>query len=96
MTKKPRPTYDYHFSSCRTRRIAITTTSLIGQYASAENQNVSSVNVTSVDILYNLTIGEKAYPVLFIIRGDVLDDMSIDGDQAILSVSINASENGGG
>ena len=32
------------------------TTSLVGQYASAENQNVSSVNVKSADILYNLTI----------------------------------------
>jgi hypothetical protein len=57
---------------------------------------VSSVNVTSADtnVLYNLTIGEKAYPVLFIIRGGVLDGMSIDGDQEILLVSINA-ENGG-
>jgi len=69
------------------------TTSLIGSNASAENQNVSSVNVTSLDILYNLTIGEKAYSVLFIIRGSVLDGMSIDGDQTILLVSINASEN---
>lgn len=32
------------------------TTSLVGPYVSAENQNVSSVNVTSTDILYNLTI----------------------------------------
>ena len=77
--------------------LAITTTSLIGPYASAENQNVSSVNVTSADTnaLYNLTIGEKAYPILFNIRGSVLDGMSVDGDQAILLVSINASENGG-
>ena len=57
---------------------------------------MSSVNVTSVDILYNLTIGEKAYPVIFIIRGGVVDGMSIDGDQKILLVSISASENGGG
>jgi hypothetical protein len=35
--------------------LAITTTSLIGLYAS-ENLNVSSVNVTRADILYNLTI----------------------------------------
>jgi hypothetical protein len=32
------------------------TTSLVGPYASAENQNVSSVKVKSADILYNLTI----------------------------------------
>ena len=38
---------------------------------------------------------EKAHPVLFIIRGGILDGMSIDGDQTILLVSINASENGG-
>jgi hypothetical protein len=77
--------------------LAIATTSLIGPYASPENQNVSSINVTSADtnVLYNLTIGEKPYPVIFIIRGGVLDGMSIDGDQAILLASINASENGG-
>jgi hypothetical protein len=36
--------------------LVIATTSLIGPYASVRNQNVSSVNVTSADILYNLTI----------------------------------------
>ena len=38
--------------------LAISTTSLIGQYASAESQNVSSANVTSADtnVLYKLTI----------------------------------------
>jgi hypothetical protein len=38
--------------------LAMTTTSLIGPYVSAENQNTSSVNVTSGDtnVLYNLTI----------------------------------------
>jgi hypothetical protein len=58
---------------------------------------VSSVSITSADTnaLYNLTAGEKAYPILFYIRGGVLDGMSVDGDQAILLVSINASENGG-
>jgi hypothetical protein len=58
---------------------------------------VSSVNIMSADTnaLYNLTVGEKAYPILFYIRGGVLDGMSVDGDQAILLVSINASENGG-
>jgi hypothetical protein len=58
---------------------------------------VSSVSLTSADTnaLYNLTVGEKAYPILFYIRGGVLDGMSVDGDQAILLVSINASENGG-
>ena len=29
--------------------LAITTTRLIGQYASAKNQNVSSINVTNAD-----------------------------------------------
>jgi hypothetical protein len=77
--------------------LAITITNLIGPQASAENQNVNSVNVTSTDTnaLYTLTVGEKAYPILFNIRGGVLDGMSVDGDQAILLVSINASENGG-
>jgi hypothetical protein len=58
---------------------------------------VSSVSITSADTnaLYNLTVGENAYPILFYIRGGVLDGMSVDGDQAILLVSINASENGG-
>jgi hypothetical protein len=58
---------------------------------------VSSVNIMSADTnaLYNLTVGEKAYPILFFIRGGFLDGMSVDGDQAILLVSINASENGG-
>jgi hypothetical protein len=58
---------------------------------------VSSVSITSADTnaLYNLTVGEKAYPILFYIRGGILDGMSVDGDQAILLVSINASENGG-
>jgi hypothetical protein len=38
--------------------LAMTTTSLIGPYVSTENQNTSSVNVTSGDtnVLYNLTI----------------------------------------
>ena len=56
-----------------------------------------SVSITSADTnaLYNLTVGENAYPILFYIRGGVLDGMSVDGDQAILLVSINASENGG-
>jgi hypothetical protein len=58
---------------------------------------VSSINIASADTnaLYNLTVGEKAYPILFNIRVGVLDGMSVDGDQAILLVSINASENGG-
>ena len=43
-----------------------------------------------------MTIGEKAYPIQFNFRGGVLDCMSVDGDQAILLVSFNASENGGG
>jgi hypothetical protein len=44
---------------------------------------------------YNLTFGEKAYPVVFNILGGILDNMSVDGDQAILLVSIDASMNGG-
>ena len=73
------------------------TTGLIGSQASAQNQNVSSANITSADAnaLYNLTAEEKAYPVVFNIRGGILDSMSVDGDQAILLVSIKASMNGG-
>lgn len=50
---------------------------------------MSSVNVTSADayVLYSLTIGEKAYPVLFVIQGGVPYGMSVDGDQVILLVS---------
>jgi hypothetical protein len=60
----------------------------MGPRAQAENQNVSSVSITSADTnaLYNLTVGEKAYPILFYIRAGVLDGMSVDGDQAILLV----------
>jgi hypothetical protein len=69
--------------------VTIITTTLIGSQASAQNQNVSSANITSADAnaLYNLTFGEKAYPVVFNIRGGILDNMSVDGDQAILLVS---------
>jgi hypothetical protein len=42
-----------------------------------------------------LTFGEKAYSVVFNIRGGILDNMSVDGDQAILLVSIDASMNWG-
>jgi hypothetical protein len=77
--------------------MTMTTTSLIGLQASGQNQNVSSANVTSADAnaLYNLTAEEKTYPVAFNIRGGILDSMSVDGDQAILLVSIKASMNGG-
>ena len=77
--------------------VTMITTALIGSQASAHNQNVSSANITSADAnaLYNLTFGEKAYPVVFNIRGGILDNMSVDGDQAILLVSIDASMNGG-
>jgi hypothetical protein len=46
--------------------LAITITNLIGPQASAENQNVNNVNITSTDTnaLYSLTVGEKAYPIL--------------------------------
>ena len=73
------------------------TTGLIGSEASAQNQNVSSANVTSADAnaLYNLTAEEKAYPIAFNIRGGILDSMSVDGDQAILLVNIKVSMNGG-
>lgn len=77
--------------------VTMITTTLIGSQASAQNQNVSSANITSADAntLYNLTFGEKAYPVVFNIRGGIIDNMSVDGDQAILLVSINASMNRG-
>jgi hypothetical protein len=69
--------------------VTMITTTLIGSQASAQNQNVSSANITSADAnaLYNLTFGEKAYPVVFNIRGGIIDNMSVDGDQAILLVS---------
>ena len=77
--------------------MTMTTTDFIGSQASAQNQNMGSANVTSADAnaLYNLTFGEKAYPVVFNIRGGILDSMSVDGDQAILLVNIKASMNGG-
>ena len=77
--------------------VTMITTTLIGSQASAQNQNVSSANITSADAnaLYNLKFGEKAYPVVFNIRGGILDNMSVDGDQAKLLVSINASMNRG-
>ena len=77
--------------------MTMTTTDFIGSQASAQNQNMGSANVTSADAnaLYNLTFGEKAYPVAFNIRGGILDSMSVDGDQAILLVNIKASMNGG-
>ena len=73
--------------------LAVITTALIGSKASAQNQNVSSAKITSADAnaLYNLTFGEKAYPFVFNIRGGILDNISVDEDQAILLVSIDAS-----
>ncbi|MFY9567008.1 MAG: hypothetical protein WAM27_11510 [Nitrososphaeraceae archaeon] len=55
--------------------VTMITTTLIGSQASAQNQNVSSANITSADAnaLYNLTFGEKAYPVVFNMRGGILD-----------------------
>ena len=77
--------------------MTMTTTGLIGSQASAQNQNMGSANVTSADAnaLYNLTAEEKTYPVAFNIQGSTLDSMLVDGDQAILLVSIKASMNGG-
>ena len=77
--------------------MTMTTTGLIGSQASAQNQNMGSANITSADAnaLYNLTFEEKTYPVAFNIRGGILDSMFVDGDQAILLVSIKGSMNGG-
>ena len=77
--------------------MTMTTTDLIGSQASAQNQNMGSANVTSADAnaLYNLTAEEKTYPVAFNIQGGTLDSMLVDGDQAILLVSIKGSMNAG-
>jgi hypothetical protein len=73
------------------------TQTLVGQESATSNSNNNST--TTVDAvgspLYNLTIGDRSYPIKFNITGGILDTMAIDGDQAILLVNINASAGGG-
>jgi hypothetical protein len=75
--------------------VNITLTQAIGQESAMSNSN----NTAAIDAvgspLYNLTFGDKSYPIKFNITGGILDTMAIDGDQAILLVNINASTNGG-
>jgi hypothetical protein len=74
-----------------------TTTQALGQEADISNNNSTATTTTDAveSPLYNLTIDNRAYPIKFNITGGILDTISIDGDQAILSVNINASTNGG-
>ena len=72
-----------------------TLTQAIGQESIMSNSNSASVRDAVGSPLYNLTIGDKSYPIKFNITGGILDTMAIDGDQAILLVNINASTGGG-
>ena len=71
-----------------------TLTQAIGQESIMSNSNSASVRDAVGSPLYNLTIGDKSYPIKFNITGGILDTMAIDGDQAILLVNINASSGG--
>jgi hypothetical protein len=71
-----------------------TITQALGQKSATSNYNNSNTD-SAGSALYNLTISDRAYPIKFNITGGILDTMSIDGDQAILLVNINASTNGG-
>jgi hypothetical protein len=66
-----------------------------GQESAMSNSNSTAVRDAIESPLYNLTIGDKSYPIKFNITGGILDTMAIDGDQAILLVNINASTSGG-
>ena len=67
----------------------------IGQESTMINSNSAAARDSVGSPLYNLTIGDKSYPIKFNITGGILDTMAIDGDQAILLVNINASTGGG-
>ena len=67
----------------------------IGQESTMSNSNSAAARDAVGSPLYNLTIGDKSYPIKFNITGGILDTMAIDGDQAILLVNINASTGGG-
>jgi hypothetical protein len=73
----------------------ITITQAVGQESAMSNGNNTASIGAAGSPLYNLTINNKSYPIKFNISGGILDTIAIDGDQAILSVNINASTNGG-
>jgi len=75
----------------------LTTTQILGQDAAIDNNNNSNTTTTdnAGSALYNMTIDAKPYPIKFNITGGILDAISVDGDQAILLVGINASTDGG-
>jgi hypothetical protein len=75
--------------------VNITHTQAIGQESAMSNSNGTAAIDAVGSPLYNLTIGDKSYPIKFNITGGILDTMAIDGDQAILLVNINASTGGG-
>ncbi|MDQ4018041.1 MAG: hypothetical protein M3129_05815, partial [Thermoproteota archaeon] len=72
-----------------------TLTQTIAQESALSNSNSTAAIDAIGSPLYDLTIGDKSYPIKFNITGGILDTMAIDGDQAILLVNINASTNGG-
>jgi hypothetical protein len=72
-----------------------TTTQASGQGADISNNNNTITTDTAGSVLYNLTIGDKSFPIRFNITWGILDTIAIDGDQAILLVNINTSTNGG-
>jgi hypothetical protein len=75
--------------------VNITLTQVLGQESAINNNNSTTTIDAAGSPLYNLTIGDKSYPIKFNITGGILDTMTIDGDQAILLVNFNASTNGG-
>lgn len=75
----------------------LTPTQTLGQEAAINNNNNNNTTTTDSagSALYNMAINDRIYPIKFNITGGILDTISVDGDQAILLVSINASTNGG-
>jgi hypothetical protein len=73
----------------------ITIIQAIGQESAMNSSNSTAARDAIGSPLYNLTIGDRSYPIKFNITGGILDTLAIDGDQAILQVNINASTNGG-
>ena len=73
------------------------TTQAVGQESAIINGNNNNTEIVNAagSPLYNLTINDKSYPIKFNITGGILDSIAVDGDQAILSVNINASTNEG-
>jgi hypothetical protein len=75
--------------------IITTTTQVLGQEAKISNNNNTIITYDAGSALYNLTVGDRAFPIKFNISGGTLDTISIDGDQAILLVNISATSSGG-